>query len=512
MRLISILLFVTFIAGCSDTVPDSSNDDQASSSSVKMNSSSSAGIASSAFSSSASSSSVSLSSASQVPDSWDGSTAKAFAGGAGTKANPYLIETPTQLAHLSFVVAANDAEYVGAYYRLETDISLNPETLIDSQGAFIADSSGLNRWTPVGNSSVAFSGVFDGNGHTVRGLFINTTGAYNGLFGNSTGTVMNVTVKNSWIAGGNYTAGIVGYNTGMVSGCENAAAVTGRGEATGGVVGASTNRLLANYYPVIKNVKNAGSVAGGSQVGGVCGSAYRTELDSVYNSGAVQGTMYTGGIVGYSFLGSLSGTHWINTASVTGKTYTGGVIGVCGYTECYDFNSCGTFTHVGNSGEVSGTDYTGGIAGHLAEGSVTGAYNVGTVEGGNYAGGLMGRACFVTTSQMYNRGGVSGGKYVGGVFGYDKQGVASSAYTSSKVTGADTLVGLAIGYGYKTALSDYYYEPHNAMAPFGTNDGAGSVLAKTAAEMQTSDFAKLLGDGWTVVSGVNDGYPAPNWQ
>ena len=119
MRLISILLFVTFIAGCSDTVPNSSNDGQTSSSSVKMNSSSSAEIASSAFSSS-----VYFSSASQAADSWDGSTAKTFAGGAGTKANPYLIETPAQLAHLSFVVAANDAEYVGAYYRLETDISL----------------------------------------------------------------------------------------------------------------------------------------------------------------------------------------------------------------------------------------------------------------------------------------------------------------------------------------------------------------------------------------------------
>ena len=49
---------------------------------------------------------------------WDGTTAKAFACGSGTKLSPYIILTAEQLAKLSFIVGSNDKDYQGKYYKL----------------------------------------------------------------------------------------------------------------------------------------------------------------------------------------------------------------------------------------------------------------------------------------------------------------------------------------------------------------------------------------------------------
>ena len=156
---------------------------------------------------------------------WDGTTAKDFACGAGTKLSPYVILTAEQLTKLSFVIGANEKDYQGKYYKLGADIILNDGKIIDEKGALVADSTKLHKWTPIGNSSVAFTGTFDGDGHTVSGMFINTTSSHNGLFGNSSGTIENLTVADSWVSGGKYTAGVVGYNVGTIENALNTASL-----------------------------------------------------------------------------------------------------------------------------------------------------------------------------------------------------------------------------------------------------------------------------------------------
>ena len=109
---------------------------------------------------------------------WDGTTAKKFACGSGTKFSPYIILTAEQLALLSFATGAQDEDYTGKYFKLGADIVLSDKTLIDENGALIADSNSLEKWTPIGNSKVVFTGYFDGDGHTVSGMFINTTSTH----------------------------------------------------------------------------------------------------------------------------------------------------------------------------------------------------------------------------------------------------------------------------------------------------------------------------------------------
>ena len=160
-------------------------------------------------------------------DVWNGESADGFAGGAGTVDNPYKISTGAELAWLAAQVNAGTS-YSGKYFKLTSDIRLNTDDVPTS-----GDS--LNSWKPIGDKSNHFQGTFDGDGHTISGLYIDFTGTYKskkagkvyqGLFGYvEGGTVQNlivtgsVAVKNTKSADVSYIGGIVGYTDGTVQNC-----------------------------------------------------------------------------------------------------------------------------------------------------------------------------------------------------------------------------------------------------------------------------------------------------
>lgn len=105
-------------------------------------------------------------------DVWDGTTAKKFAGGDGSKDNPYQISNGAELAYLAQQVNAG-TNYSGEYFKLTSDIRLNADDV----------PTGGNEWTPIGNSDNSFNGIFDGAGHTISGLYVPDTTGCPGLFG-----------------------------------------------------------------------------------------------------------------------------------------------------------------------------------------------------------------------------------------------------------------------------------------------------------------------------------------
>lgn len=454
-------------------------------------------------------------------NAWDGTTAKDFACGAGTKLSPYIILTAEQLAKLSFVVGAKEKNYQEKYYELGADIVLNEGKIIDDKGALVADSTKLHKWTPIGNSSVTFTGHFDGAGHTVSGMFINTTSTHNGLFGNSRGTVLNLTVENSWVSGGKFTGGLVGYNTGTVEKLTNLASVSGKEECVGGVMGDSYQRDYSSNS-VIKNVVNKGIVSGSSKVGGVAGCASSVTLDGAENLAPVDGAGFVGGIVG--IIGGSSRNDFKNlknSGKITAKHFVGGISGLCGGSASYNKESssysclevykCGSFSNAYNQGTVIGKNYVGGILGIACSGTIFSLGNVADIEGEYGTAGVVGSASYVTSKNLYNRGNIHGGDFVGGIFSYNKEGVTSAAYSTGKVDG-DSLVGLMIGYNYNTTMADYYYLEQGEQEPFGLNNGGGVATPKAAKEMQSKDFAELLGDEFVYDSGLNDGFPVLKWE
>lgn len=507
---IFLLGLSAMLGACSQTV-DSFDDED----SLEISSSAKKGASSSSKGGKA------TSSATEEPDEdcvgepgtvWDGTTAKNFACGAGTKLSPYVILTAEQLAKLSFVIGANDKAYQGKYYKLGADIVLNKGKIIDDKGGLVADSAKLHKWTPIGNSSVSFTGTFDGDGHSVSGMFINTTSTHNGLFGNSSGTLQNVTVENSWVSGGDRSAGVLGVlrGAGIIKGAINKASVIGVGNATGGVVGAYES-VCCNNVGVIENVENYGLISGSKTVGGVIGSGTNIRITNAINYNEIIGTAGTGGIAGS--LGSNSVLmNAENKGNISGKEGTAGIAGYFGYVySCSTNSKQATLKGAKNSGYVEGAKYTAGIVGKNDCSANSTLSNDGSIIGTFYTAGVFGYAKNSNTEFAYNVGNVLGDTYVGGIAGYNEVGVSQSIYSTGKVDG-DSLVGLMIGYNYNTTMADYYYLEQGKQEPFGLNNGGGVATSKTAKEMKSKKFAELLGDDFVYDSEQNDGYPILKWE
>ena len=349
--------------------------------------------------------------------------------GDGSKNNPYQISTAAELywfaalvngdTTVSDVTAANTS----ACAVLMNDITVN-ENVLKDDGTPADDTSNFRSWTPIGNSNNQYTGTFDGQEHTISGLYFNTSTGYVGLFGTvgSGGSVSNVGVVDSYFKGTNNVSGVCGYNDGGT----------------------------------IENCYNTGTVSGSRLVGGVCGYNYapsdRTAtITNCYNTGAVSGTgPYVGGVCGANNVYSSSNgivtiTNCYNTGAVSGTgTYVGGV---CGQNNAYNSsNGTAKITNCYNTGNVTATgtdnDYVGGVCGENSDvdssngtAKITNCYNTGNVTatgtGNDYVGGVCGSNSATapshsgatstnvtaTITNCYNTGAVSGTSYVGGVCG-----------------------------------------------------------------------------------------------
>jgi len=130
---------------------------------------------------------------------------------ASPDANSVSISSAEELKAFAAEVNAGNS-YDGVTVTLTADITLNDINFeFDSNGDLIK--SGLpDNWTPIGTSIAPFSGVFNGGGHTISGLYSVSDDGFVGLFGHIVdGSVEGVNLTNSYVSGGYYAGGIVGY-------------------------------------------------------------------------------------------------------------------------------------------------------------------------------------------------------------------------------------------------------------------------------------------------------------
>ena len=308
-------------------------------------------------------------------DVWDGSVATSFAGGTGTKDDPYLISSGAQLAYLSKI--SNKVNYgTDLYFELTNSIDLNG-----------------NEWTPIcyaGGASTSwkyFSGNFDGNGHIIAGLSFNQTSKYGaGLFTSISGTVSNLTLEGEINA--LHRAGALCYylNGGNAENINSYTNITTTGTSsgcyTGGIFGSIVNSQVVKC-------NNYGSIEATSYyVGGITGKSKTSTISNCNNFGMVNTTSnYIGGITGNATTDTVVNCNNYGNVGVFNSELTNkGIAGIVGWqTTSTSVTSCN------NYGDISGNTNVGGIAGYLGAGStVTNCTNDGVIKAKSAYGDLVG--------------------------------------------------------------------------------------------------------------------------
>lgn len=275
----------------------------------------------------------------------------------------YLLDSTDDLCWFADQVDEGNANYKA---KLMTNIDLQGDA--------------ENPWQPIGTPAnftgatltdgVKYTGVFDGNGFTISGIYINADGnTFQGLFGyiGEGGVVKNLTVAGTVTAKANIggIAGAIGKGT--ISNCVSCVEITGSGSYLGGIVGQITT-ATSDLYSIVENCANLGKLTGtatSGYIGGItgyngtwnvirlCRNAATITCDAAtgYNSGGISGYCYMNANVQYCY----------NSGAIQGKT-VGGIVG--------NLLTGAKMSNVYNVGTVVATAATGSKYGAIAGSSV----------------------------------------------------------------------------------------------------------------------------------------------
>ena len=335
---------------------------------------------------------------------------------------------------------------LSASYKLGADIDLTGG--FTAVGGYYGGLWNASGFVPIGNNSSAFTGSFNGQGHTITGLTINRAATnFVGLFGLTSGaTISNVALSGGSITGNDGVGALIGYMVGgSVSSASASATVSGMSATetnAGGLIG----------------TVDGGSVSESSASGDVTGAGYQV--------GGLVGYLTSGGAITQSYAtGNVTGTN-----STAGFGYIGGLVGGNGFTG----GNGGTISQSYATGTVTGSGGPiGGFVGHN-NGTITDSYATGRVIG-------LGSAS--------NIGGFVGVNYINGTI--------TNAYSTGYVTGSTTVGGFA-GYNNNlaSAITNAYWDVQTSGPSVGIAGGAVSATGRTTAQLQGSLPAGFSASIW----------------
>ena len=211
----------------------------------------------------------------------------------------------------------------------KTDINITLDKNIDLTG---------KDWTPIGTDyDNAYTGTFDGGGHTIKGLTVTTNDQFVGLFGylGRAGTVKNVVMEDIQITSNHVlmsgsTGGVVGYSWGTIENCSVSGSVSGT-VYVGGVVGAQIGGSITgcSSSATVKGTVDVGGVAGQTNSSATLTACYATgnviiEINPKKN---IAGGSLVGMNAGSSLLACYATGNVTSTGSSTGNVHIFGLLG-----------------------------------------------------------------------------------------------------------------------------------------------------------------------------------------
>jgi len=268
----------------------------------------------------------------------------------GTEKDPYRIADAADLYGLA--ILSVDAEYngfKGKTIKVVDDIEANKA------------GSTEHAWKMIGSKALPFQGTFDGDMHTISGIYLVSDTNSSGMFGaTAAGSVVkNIRLSESYLESSEYsTGGIVGLVQGLIDTVyvDDTVKVVSSKQYVGGIAG-----LASGKEAVIQNSWFAGSVTNTGNhryyrgTGGILGAVYagnnHVEIKGCLNTGTIDVTAYVydqdttskvnispiaGGILGQveKTTASAKITNCLNTEQVlVSSVVTGGHGAIIGYTE-----------------------------------------------------------------------------------------------------------------------------------------------------------------------------------
>lgn len=225
---------------------------------------------------------------------------------AGTQEDPYVLRNSNDLYGLAYLVNNEIDSFAGKYIVLVDDIKLN-----DGDANDWDKNKPAYEWTPIGTSTTnTFSGILNGNGHEISGMYINTTATGAGLFGYAANcTISNLYLVNSYI--------------------------TSTKTDVGSIIGEGDGTLTNVYSDAIIHTSNY-------RVGGLVGrSRANTESALVLNNCWFDGTITSTRSAGQALTGGLMGFLTHGTATIDSCLFTGTINVISTYSSASDSRAGG---------------------------------------------------------------------------------------------------------------------------------------------------------------------------
>ena len=321
--------------------------------------------------------------------------------------NPYQISTAAELAWFRDQV---NSGYTTISATLTKDIDLAEFCHAKDGTKYTKEVS----WTPIGNSDNIenmYQGTFDGNGKTIRNLYINDISEFIGIpceagfFGYAEkGSIKNITFDNAKVKttaddyctgilvgvagscienikilancsveGKNYVGGIAGRANGDIDNCENHAMVNGA-NFVGGIVGEYTYSGKS-----ITSCANYGVITGtGNSVGGMAGYFVSGTIQNCANYGDITGTFYVGNLIGCADecnLNNVLGTGNVTATSTSTSRNSAGLL--VGNIDNSSSTASGILAYNSSAKlTINGTEQTGDAVKAIGGGSLTSAEKI----------------------------------------------------------------------------------------------------------------------------------------
>lgn len=360
---------------------------------------------------------------------------------------------------------------------------------IDASGLVAAGNSTYNT---IGRGTKAFTGTFDGDGHTIVGLQ-----AKGGIFGKlGSGAV----VKNINIASSVFTGINTGDSVGAVAAENNGGSISGISsygntiKGSGGVIGG----LVGKNYGAISNSADQSTVIAGANTvaGGIAG---------------INGTDAGNFLIGT--LENVQSNSAVTTGSLGAGEYASNLGGIVGKNEMllnkYNINNVSAH---GVTGKTGNTQTSGGIVG-TNEGRISNAYNESIIHGSENIGGVAGQNGTPTSKSEQTELndvanaveiiGDAGGKNVGGLVGMQEHATINQGRNTGAITGCTNVGGMV---GYNTADS---YLKNLENSPQATITGityVGGIAGVNEGEISADNQLNLVNSGkiygWENVGGI----------